>query len=118
MKTIRILAILVFAALAAAAGSERLRGDETRVIPIHAKRFEFEPKEVRLPRGDRVVLELTSEDVKHGFFSRPLHFDEDVEPGKTTRIPIEATTPGTYTVICDRYCGSGHGNMKMTIVVE
>ena len=25
---------------------------------------------------------------------------------------------GRYAAICDHYCGSGHGNMKMTIVVE
>jgi len=61
---------------------------------------------------------VTSEDVTHGFFSRQLHFDEDVVPGKTVSIPLSPTEPGTYTVICDHYCGSGHGGMKMVIVVD
>jgi cytochrome c oxidase subunit 2 len=84
-------------------------GSAPRVIEVHAKRFEFEPKEIHLAMG---------EDVTHGFFSRPLHFDEDLVPGKTVSIPLAPKEPGQYTVICDHYCGSGHGGMKMIIVVE
>ena len=54
----------------------------------------------------------------HGFFSRPLHFDEDLAPGKTVPVRIAPAEAGTYTVICDHYCGSGHGGMKLKIVVE
>jgi cytochrome c oxidase subunit 2 len=61
---------------------------------------------------------VTSEDVTHGFFSRQFHVDEDLAPGKTVSIPLTPAEPGTYTVICDHYCGSGHGGMKMVIVVE
>jgi len=32
--------------------------------------------------------------------------------------PITPPIAGTFTTICDIFCGSGHGNMKMTIVVE
>jgi cytochrome c oxidase subunit II len=94
------------------------RDDQPKVIEIHAKRFEFEPKEVHLAKGESVTLAVTSDDVTHGFFSRPLHFDEDLAPGKTVSIPLAPAQPGTYTVICDHYCGSGHGGMKMVIVVE
>jgi cytochrome c oxidase subunit 2 len=94
------------------------KDDEPRVIAVSAKRFEFEPKEIRVARGEPVVLEVRSEDVTHGFFSRPLGFDEDLSPGRTTRIPLKTGTSGTYAVLCDHYCGSGHGNMKMTIVVQ
>jgi cytochrome c oxidase subunit 2 len=104
--------------IVAAAFPAPARSDEPRVIAIHAKRFEFEPKEIHLVKGEPVTLAVTSEDVTHGFFSRPLHFDEDVVPGKTVSIPLAPKEPGTYTVICDHYCGSGHGGMKMVIVVE
>jgi len=93
-------------------------GSAPRVIEVHAKRFEFEPKEIHLAKGEAVTLAVTSEDVTHGFFSRPLHFDEDLAPGKTVSIPLAPKEPGQYTVICDHYCGSGHGGMKMIIVVE
>jgi cytochrome c oxidase subunit 2 len=102
----------------AAARDDRSRSEASKVVVIHAKRFEFEPKEIHLAKGEPVTLAVSSEDVTHGFFSRQLHFDEDLAPGKTVSIPLSPTEPGTYTVICDHYCGSGHGGMKMVIVVE
>jgi len=115
----RILALLLCAAAAAAPGVSKARDDEPeRTIAISARRFEFEPKEIHLRKGEPVVLAITSQDVKHGFFSRPLHVDEDLAPGVTSRVRIEPKEAGTFTVICDHYCGTGHGGMKMTVVVE
>lgn len=110
--------VATLATAPASAGDDPPRGETSKVIAIHAKRFEFEPKEIHLAKGEPVTLALTSEDVTHGFFSRQLHFDEDIAPGKTVSLPLSPTEPGTYTVICDHYCGSGHGGMKMVIVVE
>ena len=109
---------VILAALSATAPAPAKDDPPPRVIEIHAKRFEFEPKEIRVAKGESVTLAVTSEDVTHGFFSRPLHFDEDLAPGKTVSIPIAPKEAGTYTVICDHYCGSGHGGMKMVIVVD
>ena len=116
MKTIRSLALL--AALAATLPLSGARADEPRVVAVSAKRFEFEPKEIRVSKEEAVVLEVTSQDVTHGFFSRALGFDEDLAPGKTVRIPLKTAADGSYVVLCDHYCGSGHGNMKLTIVVQ
>ena len=116
MKTIRRLALL--ASLAATLPLSGAHADEPRVIAVSAKRFEFEPKEIHLAKGESVTLAVTSEDVTHGFFSRQLHFDEDIAPGKPVSIPLTPEQAGSYTVICDHYCGSGHGGMKMVIVVE
>jgi cytochrome c oxidase subunit II len=113
-----ILVLTGFAATLATAPAAARDDTPPRVITVHAKRFEFEPKEIHLARGEPVTLAVTSEDVTHGFFSRQLHFDEDVAPGKTVSIPLSPKDPGSYTVICDHYCGSGHGGMKMVIVVE
>jgi cytochrome c oxidase subunit 2 len=116
MKTIRRLALL--ASLAATLPFSGAHADEPRVIAVTAKRFEFEPKEIHVAKDEPVVLQVKSEDVTHGFFSRPLGFDEDLSPDKAVRIPLKTATPGTYVIICDHFCGSGHGNMKMTIVVQ
>ncbi len=97
----------------------RLRAEpEARVIPITAKEFTFEPKEITLKQGETVRLQLRSEDVTHGFFVRPLGIDEEIVPGRTTEVVLTPRAAGRYTTICDHYCGAGHGNMKMTIVVE
>ena len=89
-----------------------------RVIPITAKRFAFNPAQVTVKKGETVTLRLTSEDVMHGFYLKPLKIDEVIEPGKPTDVTITPQTAGTFTTICDHFCGSGHGNMHMTIVVE
>lgn len=92
------------------------KGD-ARIISITARRFEFTPKEIQVPVGATVILQLTSEDVRHGFFNRALKIDADLEPGKTTSVTISPETPGTYLIICDRFCGAQHGNMKFSLVV-
>ncbi len=89
-----------------------------RVIAITAKRFEFNPKAITLEKGEAVTLRLTSADVTHGFFQRELGIDLEIEPGKTAEVTITPQVAGIFTVICDHFCGSGHGNMKMTFVVE
>jgi cytochrome c oxidase subunit 2 len=92
--------------------------EEPKVIAITAKRFEFSPKEITLTLGETVKLQLTTQDVTHGFFAKALGIDEVIVPGKTTEVVVTPRAPGRYTTICDHFCGAGHGGMKMTIVVE
>jgi cytochrome c oxidase subunit 2 len=88
-----------------------------KVIAITAKRFEFTPNEITLKKGETVVLRLTTADRVHGFFSRALKVDTDIPPGKTTEVAVTPDTAGVFPIICDHYCGTGHGNMKMKVVV-
>jgi cytochrome c oxidase subunit II len=90
---------------------------EPRVIEIRARKFEFLPNEITLKKGEPVLLRLTSEDRKHGFLLKPFKIDNDITPGKTTDIAVTPDAAGDYTVICDHYCGTGHGNMKMKLTV-
>lgn len=92
--------------------------DSPRVVEITAKRFEFSPNKITLKKGEPVTLRLTTADVVHGFFLRPLKIDELISPDKPTDITITPETAGTFTTICDHFCGVNHGNMKMTVVVE
>src|SRR5579883_2199519 len=88
-----------------------------RVIDITARKYEFSPAEITLKRNQPVILRLSSADRTHGFLLRPLKIDTDITPGKTTELAITPHTAGRYVVICDHYCGTGHGNMKMTLTV-
>jgi cytochrome c oxidase subunit 2 len=91
--------------------------EEPRVIEIKAKQFEFTPNEITLKKGEPVILRLTSEDRTHGFLVKPLKIDADITPGKPTDVAVTPQMAGTYTIICDHYCGVGHGNMKMKLTV-
>ena len=90
-----------------------------RVITITAKRFAFTPAEIKLKKGDPVTIQLTTDDVTHGFFLRPLGIDSDIEPGKTTSLTVTPDKTGKFTLICDHFCGIHHGRMHMVVnVVE
>jgi cytochrome c oxidase subunit II len=90
---------------------------EPRVIEIKAKKFAFSPSEITLKKGEPVILRLSTEDRTHGFLLKPLKIDTDISPGKATDIAVTPTASGQYVAICDHYCGTGHGNMKMKVTV-
>ena len=88
-----------------------------KVVEISAKKFEFTPAQITLKKGEPVILRLSSTDRVHGFMSKPLKIDTDIATGKSTDVPVTPDTAGDFTIICDHYCGTGHGNMKMKVSV-
>ena len=93
------------------------RADNPKVIEITAKKFEFSPTEITLKKGEPVILRLSSSDRVHGFMSKPLKIDTDIPSDTTKDVAVTPDTAGNFTVICDHYCGTGHGNMKMKVTV-
>jgi cytochrome c oxidase subunit 2 len=88
-----------------------------RIVEVRASKYKFSPAEITLRKGETVILRLSSADRTHGFMLKPLKIDTDIAPGAAKDIVVQPDTPGRYTVICDHYCGIGHGNMKMTLIV-
>ena|SRR5690242_7764399 len=91
--------------------------DEPRVVAITAKRFEFSPSQIVLKKGETVKFQVTSQDVRHGLFLKPLGLDLDIVPGKTVEATVTPQVAGKFSAICDIFCGAQHGNMKMTVLV-
>jgi cytochrome c oxidase subunit 2 len=112
------LSLLATMILTVAPGVPARGAEQPRVINITAKRFGFTPNVITLKKGETVKLRLTSEDVTHGFFMKALQLDEIIAPGRLTEITLTPQQEGRYTTICDHFCGAGHGNMSMTVVVE
>jgi cytochrome c oxidase subunit 2 len=102
----------------ASTGIKRAHAADVPVVEITAKRFAFSPDKITLKKGQTVKLRLHSEDVTHGFFLRPLKLDEEIPAGETAEVVVTPQEAGTFTTICDHFCGANHGNMNMTIVVE
>ena len=113
-----LLTALCMTALLAFTGIMRAHADAVPVVEITAKRFAFSPDKITLKKGQAVKIRLHSEDVTHGFFLRPLKLDEEIPAGETKEVTITPQESGTFTTICDHFCGANHGNMNMTIVVE
>lgn len=88
-----------------------------KVIQVKAKKFEFNPGEITVKKGERVVLELTSEDRKHGFKLPDFGVRAEVAPGTVSRIVITPDKTGKFAFSCDVFCGSGHEDMSGTLIV-
>jgi cytochrome c oxidase subunit 2 len=112
MKT--LLALFLAFALPVVAAAD----GAPRIVEVTAKRFEFVPATITLKKGETVVLRVTSEDVTHGLFLRPLKIDTDIVPGEVREIVVTPQAAGTFTAICHHFCGAGHGGMKLTVTVE
>ena len=122
LTRITLTVALVGAAMSAGSGSgwltrRVLAAEQPQVIEIKAKKYEFAPSHITVKKGAAVVLRLSTEDRSHGFLVKPLGVDADIKPGQFTDVAITPDATGEYAVICDHYCGLGHGNMKMTLTV-
>jgi cytochrome c oxidase subunit 2 len=99
-----------FGALGAAQPKEK-------VVKIVARRFTYNPNRLTLKMGVPVVFELTSLDVVMGFSLPDFQTRADIVPGKVTRLRFTPDKAGSFTFLCDIFCGSGHETMNGTLNV-
>ena len=74
--------------------------------------------EIHIPVGRPVLVYVTSKDVIHSFWVPRLAGKQDLEPGRTNHVTIEASEPGTYLGQCAEYCGFSHANMRLRVMAE
>jgi len=86
-------------------------------VQIEAKRFTFSPAEITVPRGQPTTLVVHSADVAHGLLIKDLGVKVDVPKGQSKEVTFTPDKDGDYTGECSRFCGAGHGQMKLTIHV-
>jgi cytochrome c oxidase subunit 2 len=89
-----------------------------KVIRIDAKRFDYTPGELTLKKGEAVILELTSRDVLMGFNLPDFNLRADMIPDKVTRVRFVPDKTGSFTFLCDIFCGTKHEEMhgRLTVV--
>ncbi|NOZ81340.1 MAG: hypothetical protein GXP63_06745 [DPANN group archaeon] len=87
-------------------------------ITMTARNWKFEPNIIRVKKGDRVKLSITSVDVTHGFNLPAFGINENLEPGKTVTVEFVADKTGTFPFACSVYCGQGHSSMTGELVVS
>lgn len=92
--------------------STRVTSGGIREITIKAQRFSFAPGTIRVKQGERVKLSITNTDTTHGI-SLP-----DFNAEGRDSLEFTADKKGTFTFYCANYCGSGHSDMRGTLIVE
>jgi len=120
MQTDRRRFTLALGGLLLGAGAIGVRAatqPKEKVIKIAARRWTYSPDKLTLKQGVPVVLELTTADILMGFSVPDFQTRADITPGKVTRVRLTPDKVGTFTFLCDIFCGSGHETMNGTITV-
>jgi len=118
-KVFRILAggaALGIASIATYVAAQPAQPKE-KIIRIDAKRFDYTPSQLTLKKGEAVILELTSSDVLMGFNLPDFNLRADVIPDKVTRVRFVPDKAGSFTFLCDVFCGSKHEEMNGRLTV-
>jgi cytochrome c oxidase subunit 2 len=76
-----------------------------------------QPPTLWLPQGEKVVFELTSRDVIHGFWPVDFLMKMDVIPGIVNRFEVTPTQLGTFRGKCTELCGVDHSQMLFNVKV-
>jgi cytochrome c oxidase subunit 2 len=74
--------------------------------------------ELHLPVGKPVKMVLRSKDVLHDFYVPEFRAKMDLVPGIVTYFWMTPTVRGTFDILCAELCGTGHHQMRGTVVVE
>ncbi|MHC4788406.1 MAG: ethylbenzene dehydrogenase-related protein [Planctomycetota bacterium] len=92
--------------------------EEPRLINVLARRFEYEPAEITLRKGELVTLRLESADVTHGLYLDGYGIDIKARPGKVGKATFRADKGGRFSFRCSETCGEFHPYMIGFLTVE
>ena len=109
--------VALLLALPALAGCSRFSGEPVR-IDITARKYKFEPAEIRVKRGTLVELHITSRDVQHGFDIPEMGIKEPIPKGGTAVVRFKTDKRGQFRIACSIVCGPGHDDMHGRLIVE
>lgn len=123
--------LLIWGLTLTASLTDRITGNEARVrVTGHMWWFDVEyldpagrvilrdANELHLPVGRPVVLELRSADVIHSFWVPNLSGKEDMIPGRTNLLKVQADRAGRFGGVCAEYCGGPHALMGFVTVAH
>jgi len=90
----------------------------SRRIELGAKKFEYSQREIRVKKGEQVTFVIRAEDFEHGFSLPDFNVRADLIPGKAVEVTLTPDRAGSFTFLCDNFCGDDHENMSGTLIVE
>jgi cytochrome c oxidase subunit 2 len=110
---------------------------DSLVIALNAQQFEWHPtypgadgafgtdddieapiNVIHVPVNQKVIVNITAEDVLHSFFVPALRLKQDAVPGHEIAVWFEATETGEFEIACAELCGLGHYRMRAFLTVE
>ena len=86
---------------------------------LHASQFQWRPV-LRLQKDQTYRLLVSSTDVQHGLSLHKLgrSYNFQVIPGYLYVIKLTPKDAGTFSLVCNEFCGIGHHTMTGQLIVE
>ncbi|MCY9657948.1 cupredoxin domain-containing protein [Paenibacillus chondroitinus] len=84
-------------------------------VTLKATNFKFDQTEYRVKKGEPVTITLDNSQGIHGASIKEFNVKLD-NSNKTFTFTPDKT--GSFPITCSIMCGSGHANMKTTLIVE
>ena len=82
-----------------------------------AQAWQFRPVLV-LKKNKTYRIHMSSLDYQHGFSLQPSNINLQVVPGYEMVITVTPNQAGSYSIVCNEFCGIGHSNMAGRIYVK
>lgn len=96
-------------------------GDNEYQLTVVTSAFHFdlgtEDNVIEIPKDAKVHVVSTTTDVIHGFQIVGTNVNMMLEPGYISTYTNTFKNAGTFTLLCNEYCGVGHQQMVATIEV-
>ena len=118
MKKINALRRSLLLAIPAALFARLAASQSKTTIDVIAKRFVFILNTLTVQAGRPVVLRITAPEVPMGLSIPDFHVRADVVPGREAVLMFTPDRAGSFTFVCDVFCGNGHEDMSGTLVVS
>ncbi|KIL41678.1 hypothetical protein SD70_06095 [Gordoniibacillus kamchatkensis] len=99
---------------AAAGASNAASGTAAKTITVNAKNFEFEPKQIKVAKGDTVTITLNN---TQGIHAMKINgYNKEIQGGKS--VTFVADKAGEFKLECAVFCGQGHADMTGSLIVQ
>jgi cytochrome c oxidase subunit 2 len=96
-------------------------GDNRYELDIVSSAFSYDvgtsDKVIKIPKGATVTFRAATTDVIHGLSLADTNVNMMVEPGYISDLTVKLKNAGTFTMVCNEYCGTGHQMMFATVEV-
>lgn len=85
---------------------------EVRTITLNAGRWEYDKKELRIKRWEKVIIKVTNTDTTHGIAIPEMKLVWD------NQIEVDTSKVWEFEFRCANYCWAGHQEMTWKIIIE
>lgn len=88
------------------------KNNEEKIITLNAKRWEYDKREIRIKKWEKVIIKVNNIDTLHGIAIPEMKLIWDTE------IEVDTSKTWEFEFRCANYCGAGHQDMIWKIIIE